>query len=88
MVYCEISRWIFRKNGVKFYVATQILSCNNTVKNDIKQQKVKTVSQIIEYNRVIDKDDTIIISGNNIDIIFSGANEKEALNNFINDILE
>lgn len=46
------------------------------------------MSQIIEYNRVIDKGDTIIISGNNIDIIFSGANEKEALNNFINDILE
>ena len=80
MVYCEISRWIFRKNGVKFYVATQIISCNNTVKNDIKQQKVKNVSEIIEYNRVIDKDDTVIIS--------SGANEKEALNNFINDILE
>ena len=38
------------------------------------------MSEIIEYNRVIDKDDTVIIS--------SGANEKEALNNFINDILE
>ena len=42
----------------------------------------------IEYTKITDNDGSIVIFADNMDIVSSGATEKEALSAFINDLTE
>ena len=54
------------------------IDCINVLLEDVK----------IEYSKIIDSDGSVVISANNMDIISSGATEKEALNAFVDDLVE
>lgn len=55
---------------------------------DIKSLKLALSYVPITYSKVTDKDGSIVISSNDMDIISTGKNAKEALSNFTNDLIE
>ena len=55
---------------------------------DIKFLKLALSYVPITYSMVTDKDGSIVISSNDMDIISTGKNAKEALSNFTNDLIE
>ena len=55
---------------------------------DIKSLKLVLSYVPITYSKVTDKDGSIVISSNDMDIISTGKNDKEALSNFTNDLIE
>lgn len=55
---------------------------------DIKSLKLALSYLPITYSKVTDKDGSIVISSNDMDIISTGKNAKEALSNFTNDLIK
>lgn len=55
---------------------------------DIKFLKLALSYVPITYSKVTDKDGSIVISSNDMDIASTGKNEQEALSNFVCDLIE
>ncbi|MGN0492085.1 MAG: hypothetical protein ACI4F7_00410 [Acutalibacteraceae bacterium] len=55
---------------------------------DIKSLKLVLSYVPITYSKVTDKDGSIVISSNDMDIVSTGKDEQEALLNFTSDLVE
>lgn len=55
---------------------------------DIKSLKLALSYVPITYSKVTDKDGSIVISSNDMDVVSEGKNEQEALSNFVCDLIE
>ena len=54
----------------------------------IKSLKLVLSYVPITYSKVTDKDGSIVISSNDMDVVSTGKNEQEALSNFTSDLVE
>ena len=55
---------------------------------DIKSLKLALSYVPITYSKVTDKDGSIVISSNDMDVVSTGKDEQEALSNFTSDLVE
>ena len=60
------------------FSALMDVECVNLLLGDVK----------LEYSKITEEDGSVVISGENIDIVSSGATEQEAVDAFVNDIIE